>query len=44
MQLPLKPTRRRFLVTLLSAAITMAGGVAKPFISRARDRPLITHG
>jgi alkaline phosphatase D len=40
----LSPTRRRFLVTSASAAITIAGGIAKPFISRASDRPLITHG
>ena len=40
----LRPTRRRFLVTSASAAITIAGGIAKPFISRASDRPLITHG
>jgi alkaline phosphatase D len=38
-------TRRRFLTTMASsAAITAAGGVARPFISRADDRPLITHG
>jgi len=38
-------TRRRFLTTAASsAAFTAAGGIAKPFISRADDRPLITHG
>lgn len=39
------PTRRRFLAT--SAASTLAtavGGIARPFISRANDRPTITHG
>ena len=33
--------RRRLLATLGSAAIT---GVARPYLSRAADRPLITHG
>ena len=33
-------TRRRFLTT---AAITVAGGIAKPSLSRVADRPVITH-
>src|SRR5260370_21300492 len=38
-------TRRRFLTTAASsAAITAVGGIARPGISRAADRPLITHG
>ena len=38
-------TRRRFLTTAASsAAITAVGGIAKPALSRAADRPLITHG
>src|SRR5690242_20815302 len=38
-------TRRRFLTTGASAtAFTTIGGIARPFISRANDRPLITHG
>jgi len=38
-------TRRRFLTTAASsAAITVVGGIAKPYLSRAADRPLITHG
>jgi alkaline phosphatase D len=38
-------TRRRFLATTASsAAITILGGIAKPYLSRAADRPLITHG
>ena len=38
-------TRRRFLSTAASsAAITAVGGIAKPYLSRAADRPLITHG
>ncbi len=38
-------TRRRFLTTTAAAAaFTGLGGVAKPFISRANDRPLISHG
>ncbi len=38
-------TRRRFLATAASsAAITAVGGIAKPYLSRADDRPVITHG
>jgi phosphodiesterase/alkaline phosphatase D-like protein len=38
-------TRRRFLATSGAAtALTAIGGIARPFISRANDRPLITHG
>jgi alkaline phosphatase D len=38
-------TRRRFLsTTAAAAAFTGLGGVAAPFVSRANDRPLITHG
>ncbi len=38
-------TRRRFLTTAASsAAITAAGGIAKPSISHVADRPAITHG
>ena len=38
-------TRRRFLMTAgSSATATMVGGIAKPYLSRAADRPLITHG
>ena len=38
-------TRRRFLTTAASAgAITAVGGIAKPALSRAADRPVITHG
>ncbi|MGA9003198.1 MAG: PhoD-like phosphatase N-terminal domain-containing protein, partial [Pseudolabrys sp.] len=38
-------TRRRFLATGAAAtAFTTIGGIARPFISRASDRPLITHG
>ena len=38
-------TRRRFLTTAASsAAITVAGGIAKPSISHVADRPAITHG
>ena len=37
--------RRRLLTTLGSAALaTGLGGIARPFVSRAGDRPLITHG
>jgi len=38
-------SRRRFLATAVaSTAISAAGGIAKPYLSRAADRPLITHG
>jgi alkaline phosphatase D len=38
-------TRRRFLKTAASAAaISAAGGIARPSISRVADRPVITHG
>jgi len=38
-------TRRRFLMTAASsAAVTAVGGVALPAVSRAADRPRITHG
>src|SRR5262249_3949617 len=36
-------TRRRFMTTA-APAIAAVGGVAKPYLSRAADRPLITHG
>src|SRR5262245_42263179 len=43
-------TRRRFITgsasaaALTTTALTWAGGIAKPYLSRAADRPLITHG
>jgi alkaline phosphatase D len=38
-------SRRRFLATAAaSTAFTAAGGIARPYLSRAADRPLITHG
>ena len=38
-------TRRSFLTTAASAAAaSVVGGIAKPYLSRAADRPLITHG
>jgi alkaline phosphatase D len=38
-------TRRHVLATGAAAtAFTTIGGIAHPFISRANDRPLITHG
>jgi alkaline phosphatase D len=38
-------TRRRFLTSVASSvAITAAGSIARPYASRAADRPLITHG
>ena len=44
---PIRPpfSRRRFLATsAAAAAVTTLGGVGMPYISRANDRPLITHG
>jgi alkaline phosphatase D len=38
-------SRRRFLATAAaSTAISTIGGIARPYLSRAADRPLITHG
>ena len=38
-------SRRRVLASLTAAgATTFAGGIAKPYLSRAADRPIITHG
>src|SRR5215472_7888860 len=37
-------TRRRLLKTSALAGVAAMGGIGRPFISRAADRPLITHG
>jgi alkaline phosphatase D len=37
-------TRRRFIRTSAAAGLAAAGGIAKPMLSRAADRPSITHG
>src|ERR1700752_2623166 len=38
-------SRRRVLASLTAVgATTFAGGIAKPYLSRAADRPFITHG
>ena len=38
-------SRRRFLATAAaSTAISTAAGISRPYLSRAADRPLITHG
>src|SRR3954466_16135122 len=37
-------TRRRFLTTGASSSAIAAIGIAKPALSRAADRPVITHG
>jgi alkaline phosphatase D len=40
-----KTTRRRFLASSAAATtFNLIGGIARPFISRAGDRPVITHG
>jgi len=37
--------RRRLLATAGSAAVvTGVGGIARPYLSRAADRPVISHG
>ena len=41
----IRPSRRRVLkFTAASAAFTAAGGIGGPYLSRAADRPQITHG
>jgi phosphodiesterase/alkaline phosphatase D-like protein len=37
-------TRRQFLTAASATAVTFAGGIAKPYISRVAGRPIITHG
>jgi len=38
-------TRRRFLATAAATTTATAfGGIARPYVSRAADRPIITHG
>src|SRR6201986_3019358 len=41
----LRTSRRRFLkVAGATAALTAVGGIARPYLSRAADRPLVSHG
>jgi alkaline phosphatase D len=41
----IRPSRRHLLkLTAASAAFTAAGGIARPYLSRAADRPQISHG
>jgi alkaline phosphatase D len=45
MPIRISVSRRRFLATAAaSTALSAIGGLAKPYLSRAADRPLITHG
>ena len=45
MMVPTKIDRRCFIKTAAaSAALSTFGGIAKPYISRASDRPVVTHG
>jgi alkaline phosphatase D len=44
MSIRIRPTRRRFLTTSAAAGLAAAGGISRPMLSRAADRPLITHG
>ena len=39
-----EPLTRRRLLTGFASTAAIATGIGKPFISRAADRPLITHG
>lgn len=38
------PTRRHFLTGASAVGLTLAGGIARPYVSRASSRPIITHG
>jgi len=39
------PSRRRFLMTAAATtAVSTVGGIVRPYLSRAADRPVITHG
>ena len=41
----LRPTRRRFVANTAAIGVFSAlGGIAMPYLSRAADRPLISHG
>ena len=41
----LRTSRRRFLkVAGATTALTAVGGIARPYLSRAADRPLVSHG
>jgi alkaline phosphatase D len=40
-RIPRRLSRRRFLSTAAAGAL---GAIATPYLSRAADRPLITHG
>src|SRR4051794_18451793 len=37
-------TRRRFVTATASTTALTMGSIARPYLSRADDRPLITHG
>lgn len=37
-------SRRRFLTTAAAGGITAASGIATPYLSRAADRPMVSHG
>ncbi len=40
----LRISRRRFLTTATATGFTAASGIAMPYLSRAADRPAVTHG
>src|SRR5450756_384635 len=43
-KLPLRLSRRRFLSTAAATGAGALGSIAMPYLSRAADRPQITHG
>lgn len=40
----LRLSRRRFLTTAAAGGLTAASGIALPYVSRAADRPMVSHG
>jgi len=40
----LRLSRRRFLTTAAAGTFTTASGIALPYVSRAADRPMVSHG
>ncbi len=42
--MPLKLTRRSFVLSSTASGLVAASGLAMPAISRAQSRPIVTHG
>ena len=38
------PTRRRIVTTSMAAALSGLSGIGRPYLSRAADRPVVSHG